>query len=284
VKLKLIALIISLLLVSCTVVIVDPTENLEGEVKIHFIDVGQGDAILIQGTNGTNVLYDGGRNNTDALTYLQDLGITSLDLVIASHPDADHIGGLDVIIEAFKPKFFMDNGMVATTATYENLLLAVQEAGSSVLDATRRTINLGDAVLEIIPPPNLEAYDRNNNSIGVVLDFGDFEAAFTGDAEEQEFAWWQANTPEYLKAVEVYKASHHGSNNGDDEASMSVWQPEVVVIGVSSGNSFGHPTEQALDLYKAANATVYRTDQHGSVVVTADASGVYRVSTEKDDK
>ncbi len=280
-KLKLIVLLIGFVLVSCTVVIVDPIENLAGEVKIHFIDVGQGDAVLIQGTNGTNVLYDGGRNNTDALTYLQDLSITRLDLVIASHPDADHIGGLDVIIEAFKPQFFMDNGMLATTATYEDLLLAVQEAGSSVLDATRRTINLGDASLEIIPPPNLDAYDRNNNSIGIVLDFGDFEAAFTGDAEEQEFAWWQANTPEYLKAVEVYKASHHGSNNGDNEASMSVWQPEVVVIGVSSSNSFGHPTEQALDLYRMSNATVYRTDQHGSVVVSADAFGRYQVKTEK---
>ena len=170
-----------------------------GEVQIHFLDVGQGDSVLLIGTGGQAVLYDGGRWDDDALPHLQVLGIQSLDLVIASHPDADHIGGLDAVIRAYKPRFYMDNGLGTDTGVYRDLLAAVEEAGSQVLEPTRRTISLGDASLEIIPPPLIESYGRNSNSIGVVLDFGNFEAALTGDAEREQFEWWLENTPEYLR-------------------------------------------------------------------------------------
>ena len=252
-----------------------------GEVQIHFLDVGQGDSVLLIGTGGQTVLYDGGRWDDDALPYLQALGVEALDLVIASHPDADHIGGLDTVIRAYKPRFYMDNSLGTDTRVYRDLLAAVEEAGSQVLEPTRRTISLGEASLEIIPPPLIESYGRNSNSIGVVLDFGDFEAALTGDAEREQFEWWLENTPEYLREVEVYKSSHHGSKNGDTLESMQTWQPEAVVIGVGEDNPYNHPTEQALSLYRGVGATIYRTDRDGAVVVTARADGGYSVVTEK---
>jgi len=252
-----------------------------GEVKIHFIDVGQGDAVLIEGTGGQNVLYDGGRRNDDALAYLQEIGITTLDLVISSHPDADHIGGLDKVIDFYKPRFYMDNAVVATTVVYEDVLTAVQEANTTLLDATRRTIAIGEAKIEIIPPPNDPDFNRNNNSIGLILDFGNFEAALTGDAEEEEFEWWFANTPEYFREVEIYKSAHHGSTNGDTAESVAMFSPEVVVIGVGESNNFGHPTQQALDLYKSVNAQVLRTDQKGDVVITGFSDGTYTIATSK---
>lgn len=252
-----------------------------GEVQIHFLDVGQGDSVLLIGTGGQTVLYDGGRWDDDALPYLQALGIETLNLVIASHPDADHIGGLDTVIRAYKPRLYMDNGLGTDTGVYRDLLAAVEEAGSQVLEPTRRTISLGEASLEIIPPPLIESYGRNSNSIGVVLDFGNFEAALTGDAEREQFQWWLENTPEYLREVEVYKSSHHGSKNGDTLESVQTWQPETVVIGVGEDNPYGHPAQEALDLYRGVGTTVYRTDKDGAVVVTARADGGYTVATEK---
>ena len=286
---KQLALLLSLILIltSCGVSItelepVKPDPNLPtGEVKVHFIDVGQGDAVLIQGTGGQNVLYDGGRRNADALEYLQRIGITKLDIVIASHPDADHVGGLDKVIEFYKPRFYMDNGVIATTQVYKDVLEAVSTAGTSLLDSTRRTISLGEATLEIIPPPNDPDFNRNNNSIGLILDFGDFETALTGDAEEEEFAWWLSNTPEYLREVEIYKSAHHGSSNGDTAEGIAVLSPEVVVIGVGEGNNFGHPTNQALELYESVNATVLRTDEKGDVVITGISDGSYSIATSK---
>lgn len=270
-----------LFLSACTLVVESPELTLEGEVKLHFIDVGQGDSVLIQGTAGQNVLYDAGRNDNDTLSYLQDLGVETLDLVIASHPDADHIGGLDAVIDFYKPRLYMDNGVVATTQTYESLLTAVKNAGSQLVAPIRRTIALGNAQLLIIPPPLDPDFDRNNNSIGIMIDFGSFEAALTGDAEDDEFDWWLDNTPQYLEEVEVYKSSHHGSKNGDSEKSVTTFSPETVVIGVSSTNSFGHPSQEALALYASVEAKVYRTDQQGNVVISATSDGRYRVTTEK---
>jgi competence protein ComEC len=247
-------------------------------VTIHFIDVGQGDAVLIQ-SGDKNVLYDGGRSSTDALAYLQALGIGSLELVIASHADADHIGGLAEVVKFYKPKFYMDNGLTATTQVYQKLLEAVQSAGSQLLEPTGQKLSLGDTTLQIIPPPGNTSLDSNNNSIGVVVDNGEFETALTGDAERPEFLWWQTNQTALLQDVEVYKSAHHGSKNGDWLDSVQTWQPETVVISVGANNSYGHPTAEALALYQGVGATVFRTDLVGDVVVTGKNDGTYTTTT-----
>jgi competence protein ComEC len=129
-----------------------PPNQPVSSVTIHFIDVGQGDAVLIQ-SGDKNVLYDGGRSSTTTLNYLKALGVVSLELVIASHADADHIGGLAEVIKFYKPKFYMDNGLTATTQTYQRLLEAVQTAGSQLLEPTGQKLSLGTTTLQIIPPP-----------------------------------------------------------------------------------------------------------------------------------
>ena len=173
---------------------------------------------------------------------------------------------------------YMDNAQIATTQTYERLLQAVEDAGSQLIEPTGQVISLGDVDLQIIPPPD-SGNDRNNRSIGVVIDFGEFETALTGDAEEEEFEFWQTNYPDLLQEVEVYKSAHHGSKNGDTQASVTTWNPETVVISVSATNQYGHPTPEALALYNSVGATVYRTDQDGDVSVTASYDGEYSVIT-----
>lgn len=247
-------------------------------LEVHFIDVGQGDSVLIRSPTGQNVLYDGGRRDDDALAYLQSVGVTSLDLVIASHADADHIGGLEEVVRYYQPRFFMDNGIPHTTQTYFGLLAAVQEAGSQVIAPTDRVIGLGDASLQVIPPPGIESLGNNDNSVGVIVSYGDFDVALTGDAEEAEFAWWFENISQLLHPVEVYKSAHHGSPNGDSVESVTTFDPEAVVISVGADNSYGHPSQEALTLYEGVGATVYRTDQSGTVVISASRNGEYQVN------
>ena len=240
--------------------------------------MGQGDAVLIRSPSGQNVLYDGGRSQGTALEYLQGVGVQSLDLVIASHADADHIGGLEAVVRYYQPRFFMDNGITHTTQAYFGLLEAVQDAGSQLIEPSDRRVGLGDVSLQVIPPPGDESLGNNDNSVGVIVSYGEFDAALTGDAEESEFSWWQAKVPELLKPVEVYKAAHHGSPNGDSPASIETLHPQAVVISVGADNAYGHPSPEALALYESVGADIYRTDQSGTVVVTAKADGTYRVS------
>jgi beta-lactamase superfamily II metal-dependent hydrolase len=170
----------------------------------------------------------------------------------------------------------MDNGLPSTTQTYRGLLESVQAAGSQLLEPAGQSISLGEASLRIIPPPKDASLGDNNNSIGIIIDLGEFEAALTGDAENKEFSWW-LNHSEFLQEVEIYKASHHGSKNGDSEASVSTFSPEVVVISASLNNPYGHPSAEALSLYQAIGATVFRTDLDGSIIITGRADGTYSV-------
>lgn len=250
-------------------------------LRVHFIDVGQGDAVLIQSPSGQNVLYDGGEDTTRVRDYLVGLGISEVGLAIASHNHADHIGGLAEVLRTFRPRFYMDNGVPATTQAYTGLLEAVAEAGSQLLEPTQRRILLGDASLVVVPPPGIAAWDQNDNSIGMVLEYGNFRLSLMGDAEQREWAWWFTNHRDLLREVQVHKASHHGSANGDTSDGIVRLSPEAVAIGVGAGNSYGHPDAQTLRLYGQHGATVYRTDLNGTVIVEAQASGSYTVRVER---
>ena len=273
---KRIYLSLTLLLIACSV----PQPVDAQALTLHFIDVGQGDSVLIQSPSGQNVLYDGGRKDDDALAYLQSVGVTKLDLVIASHADADHIGGLEAVVDYYRPKLFLDNGLPHPTQTYEGLIRAVRDAGSQLVPPTARRIGLGDASLQVIPPPDDSSLSSNDHSVGVIVSYGAFDAAMTGDAEQPELAWWLTNVPELLKPVEVYKAAHHGSANGDSPDSVETFKPDAVVISVGLDNAYGHPTAEALALYDSIGAQVYRTDLQGTIIVTANSDGTYQVNAD----
>jgi competence protein ComEC len=151
-------------------------------LKVHFIDVGQGDSVLIQSPSGQNVLYDAGEQSTKVRDYLTGLGITQLGLVVASHNHADHIGGIAEVVRHYRPQFYMDNGVPATTQIYARTLEAVAAVGSQLLEPTPRHITLGDASLTVVPPPGIPDWDQNDNSIGIVIRYGEFYLTLAGDA------------------------------------------------------------------------------------------------------
>ena len=200
------------------------------QLEVRFLDVGQGDAVLIRAPTGETVLYDGGRRDEQVLEYLRDLGVTRVDLVIASHPDLDHIGGLEAVVRAYEPRFYLDNGLDYGSVAYNELEAALAELQTTQLPPSARRIDLGDAVAQVLPPPSLPALGNNDNSVGLEVSYGDFKLALTGDAEAAQFTWWAENIPELLGDVDVYKASHHGSENGDTPLSMSRFKPGAVVV------------------------------------------------------
>ena len=256
--------------------------GLAAALEIHVVDVGQADGVLIALPDGRHVVYDAGNDDGAMLRYLRAAGVTELALVIASHAHADHIGGLPDVLDAFPPPFVLDNAVAHTTLTYERYLDALERSGAVLLEPTARTLSLGDVRLHVLPSPREPDWGHNDNSVGVIVEYGAFRASLTGDAEARLFDWWIDTVPEQLRDVHVHKASHHGSANGDTDAALARLRPEVVVISVGAGNPYGHPDPDALATYRRHGATVYRTDHHGSVVVHAAADGSFTVHIERE--
>lgn len=254
--------------------------SLSGKLTVQFLDVGQGDAILIRSPEGKTLLVDGGRSSSRMADLMAQYGITKIDLMVASHADADHIAGL---VEAAKarPTYFINNGIAGTTQTWERLVAALQGVGATFQKANNQVFNLGTAQVHVIAPPAGMGDDQNNNSVGIRVDFGDFHALMTGDSEMPETtAWLAENRAEVKGPIQVYKSIHHGAANGDHQAWLSRVRPENVVISVGP-NSYGHPTETALSLYRQNGLRVYRTDERGTVTFSGQADGTYEVSTER---
>ena len=252
-----------------------------GQVTIRFLDIGQGDAILIQSPEGKTALIDGGRSSERLRDYIDELNLTALDLMVASHADADHIAGL-VPAATLKPRVFINNGLGGTTQTWDRLVKALQDVGSTFTKASNQTVNLGSVKLRVIAPPPGMGDDQNENSVGVALQFGSFRALMTGDSETPETEGWLAQEREDLRGpFQVYKSIHHGATNGDSAAWLAYVRPQNVVISVGASNTYGHPTKSALNLYKQAGARVYRTDRQGTVTVQGSGDGTYTITTDR---
>jgi competence protein ComEC len=250
-------------------------------LRVHFVDVGQGDGILIQSPSGQNVVIDAGEDPDRMRDYLTGLAIERVDLAIASHNHADHIGGLRAVLQRFTPRFYLENGVPTSTLTYHRTLQAVQDAGSQLIEPAQRRIDLGGAALTVILPPGIADWDQNDNSLGLIVEYGDFRLSLAGDAEPREWSWWLVNYPDVWPKVTVHKASHHGSLNGDTAQALAKLSPERVIISVGQGNTYGHPDAQALQLYARANATVHRTDKTGTIIIEARQDGSYTVHVER---
>ena len=250
-------------------------------LRVHVVDVGQGDGVLIQAPAGQNVVYDAGENPHRMRDYLTARGVTAVALAIASHNHADHIGGLPVLLQSFRPAYYMDSGVPASTQTYARVVEAVTAAGSQLLEPVARRITVGEVALTIVPPPGIPDWDQNDNSIGAVIEYGAFRMSLAGDAESREWAWWRTHHSAWLKPVHVHKASHHGSSNGDTAEGIAALAPRAVVVSAGAGNSYGHPDPVSLQLYASAGAQIFRTDFHGTVIVEAQSTGAYTVRVER---
>jgi competence protein ComEC len=246
-------------------------------LQLRFFDVGQGDAALIVTPEGKRVLVDAGPGASPVVPYLQSHHYDTLDLIVASHNHADHIGGMADAIAATVVRAYLDNGLPHTTATYQRTLRAVQASGAQYLQATARTITVGSARLRVLPPPSRQV-GQNNGSVGVLLEYGEFRVLLTGDSEQDELGYWLQH--DSIPRVTVVKVAHHGSRNGTTAAWVRATRPQVAVISVGAGNSYGHPSPQVIEQWQRAGARVYRTDRDGAVIIEARRDGSYIVLNE----
>ena len=243
------------------------------ELRVTFLDVGQGDAVLIQAPGGKTALVDAGRASS-VVPELRRLGVRHIDLLVATHAHADHIGGMDDVLERFRVRNFMDNGLPHTTQAYERLMKAVEdERGMAYLRAEPRTLALGGASVEVLPMPGGFS-DQNNRSVALVVRYGDFSVFLSGDSETGQLCFMERRG--LVPNVTALKAPHHGSGNGFTPGFLDAARPEVIVVSVGR-NAYGHPSDAAISAFEAVAATVIRTDQVGAVTVAGRRSGAYEV-------
>jgi competence protein ComEC len=241
--------------------------------------VGQGDAILVD-YGEIEVLIDGGDKSPGVVSYLQNYVDGDLEVMVATHNHADHIGGLIAVLDDFQVDQIWHNGDASTSQTYADFISAVNTENAEVHIATRGdVIEVNDLSFEVLNPSDLTG-TANNNSIVLHLAFGEVDFLFTGDAEQEAEANMLVQSDIPVPDVEILKVGHHGSRTASSPAFLAATNPEVAIYMAGIGNSYGHPHEETIEALLAVEAEIYGTDVHGTVVVTTNGEG-YSLESEK---
>nr|HPJ72733.1 MBL fold metallo-hydrolase [bacterium] len=248
-----------------------PAGETAGVLKVHFLDVNQGDSTLIQTPGGKNILIDGGqsatyRSNFDAgeeviLPFLREAGITRLDMVIATHPDFDHMGGLVAVLNSdISVGEVLDTGIPHTTQTYANFVQAIKDKKIPYrVPGKGELLDWGPGVTALViapqvPPEKRSHLNLNNNSIVIRLEHGDVSFLLTGDCEhEEELDILTSGAP--VEAT-ILKAGHHGSRTASGPDLYFLTDPEVVVVSAGKRNKFDHPHWEPIKLFRQTGARI----------------------------
>jgi beta-lactamase superfamily II metal-dependent hydrolase len=248
-----------------------------GAFSVHFIDVGQGDSILVE-AGDADILVDGGPSGSAVLSYLAGQHVPDIDLLVATHPHADHIGGLDDVLAQYDVREVWTNGPTATSQTYQDFAAAVAGEGAVERQIRRGySTEFGGVTLTALDPVDPLTGDANGDSIVLRLSCGSVDVLLTGDANDASEASMLAD-PSVVLDADVLKVGHHGSSTSTTNAFLDAVTPKDAVISVGAGNTYGHPAQDTLNRLAAHGATIYRTDLNGTVVLTSDCN-TYSIST-----
>ena len=247
--------------------------SIVSDLVVHFLDVGQADSILIQLPNGQSMLIDGGesRNANYILNYIRSFNITTIDYLVATHPHADHIGGLPTIINALDIGEIYMPRVSHNTQTFENLLIAIEENDLQINTAQAgvNILTIPDLQIDIIAPVLNNYQNLNDHSAVIKISYGSTGFIFMGDAEALSESHITANV-----SADVIKIGHHGSNTSTSENFLNSVSPAYAVITVGINNSYGHPTNELLSRLDDAGISVYRTDLQGTIVITSNGEEI----------
>lgn len=260
--------------------------DIDGEdlLQIRYIDVGQGDCIFIILPNGKSLLIDTGVSSSfDIISKFLDSTYTSkIDVLIGTHPHADHIGAMSEVIKNYEIGSIYMPKATSTSKTFENLLQTISDSGLKIKNATAGvTIDLDDSVsIEIIAPNSTSYDDTNNYSAIIKLSYENTSFLFTGDAESvSEKELLQTG---YDLNADVLKVGHHGSQSSTSASFIKAVEPTYAIISVGKDNSYSHPSQKTLDRLSDYGVTVYRTDIFGTIVVTSDGDKISISAVTKD--
>jgi len=269
----------------CVWVAALPARGAQKPLEVHFLDVGQGDSMLIRSPSGKNVLLDAG--NTEAAPeidrYLARTGVGTLDLAILSHPHLDHVGGMLDVLKKHRPAVFLDGAYPHALDNYADLLQWLEDEKIPVkLARTGRTITLEEGVtLEVLAPDDHffegTRSDANSNSVVLRLSYGTTSFLLTGDSEdetEQRLMEHDAAANPSRLAATVLKVAHHGGRYSTSDAWLDRVSPRFAVISCGLINPYGHPTRSTLGRLENHHAQVYRTDRDGDVVASSDGGKI----------
>lgn len=262
------------------------------ELRVYVLDVGQGDSILIVAPGGKTVLVDAGTPGSGKVVVdaMKRYNLQQIDLMVATHAHADHIGGADEVIRATKVASVLDSQVPNATKNYEDFLKAIKERGVTYIGASPgQKFDLGGgANLTVLAPIQpfftknqlrSGANEPNANSVVTRLDYGDFSMMLTGDAEaETEARIMQSGANVSAK---VLKVGHHGSRYASSEDFLRAGKFEAAVISDGADNRYGHPSQDALDRFRKLGIKLYRTDLQGEITITTRGTG-YEIKTARE--
>lgn len=254
-------------------------EIVQDGLKVHYIDVGQGDSTLLEFEGFTMLIDAGNWNSTEAVDYLKQQGVQGIDIVVGTHPDADHIGQLAQIVGEFEVGEVWMSGNTSSSNTFLNALQAIEASGSEYVEPrSGDTFDVGSMRIDVLYPDKITGA-ANEESVSLKMTYGDVRFVFTGDAgvkEEQEMI----DSGMDLKA-EILHMGHHGSNTSTSPAFLAAVAPEVAIYSAGADNSYGHPHAEVIAAAENAGAKVYGTDVNGTIVVETDGTS-YNVLTQQE--
>ncbi len=254
-------------------------ENYPEFLEVHFIDVGQGDASLLRGPDFT-ILIDAGRHDRDdVVPYLIAAGVFEIDLLIGTHPHADHIGQFDKVLQAFPVKEVWMSGDVHTTRTFERVLDAILASEASYYEPERgEQFRIGSLDVLILNPSE-QTGRLNDGSISLRAQFGEVSFLFTGDAEESKET--EMLESGLLLESEVFQLGHHGSSTSNTKEFLEAVNPGVAIYSAEQDNPYGHPHTEIIERLKKMDITVFGTDQYGTIIVQTNGHSVKIVSEDR---
>ena len=246
----------------------------EGQIEVHFIDVGQADATLIITEAGTMLIDAGSRSSGHRVVeYLQEMGITEITYVVATHPHEDHIGGMDLVLNAFNIGTVLMPAVSHTTLTYERMIAAIENNNITVRAPNPGDIiRLGDAVFTVIHPNSDNNRNLNDWSISFRMQFGGVSMVTTGDAEGPAEREMMENG--HILSADILRIGHHGSRTSTTQEFFDAVSPSIAIIQVGADNRYGHPHECVMDRLNAAGVRIYRNDHHGDIILTTDGTNI----------
>jgi competence protein ComEC len=257
------------------------TEVVEGSIEIYIFDVGQADCTLIRSEAG-NILIDAGDTDTqdEVVEMILSAGVSELEYVIFTHPDSDHIGGADEVVKGIDIKNVIlpviDESDIPTTRVYENMIASIEERESINVIAAESGAEyaIGELKMKILAPNSDNYSNINDYSVSARFDFGSTSFLFTGDALEKSEGEMLDVWPVSELDCDFFQAGHHGAANANTPDFIKAVSPDIVAVSCGKDNKYGHPTEEALAAYASVGATVYRTDELGTIVFTSDGTTI----------